>query len=901
MSLDDTVESSSALQIQIHIDVPQKRKRTKIVTIDNDDSDCAVFSSDDEYIPTPKKIKSEVNVKKKKPKPKKEPKPKVDRKKRTARRKKKTSLNSVIATENDDQKNLIDTPNKETKPKVVRKKPATSTARSIKKKSTLNSVVDIENDVQKDPIETLNTINGDEDEIPGSKQTKTDAELEKLVSQAVNKAKQFVQSWYDEEVVADSCQVQVQHAKNVISLLNQDCTIPFIVRYRRQMTGGMQAEKIRELQESYEEVKQVHKKVDMILKTIKHEKFDETIAASFLCAKSLDEVDLLYAPFKPGGKRTLAERSKQLGLEQLAMELFELKKSLNEINLQSLIKPVKGLQTEQEILSGLQHIISDKLSKDRKVLDFLTEKKRHPQIHILSAKSAIADKNDRRAFVEGKSTENFKYENYYQSNFQINTVAAHQIMALNRGEKQKVLTVKIQIPSSLKKEIISFIWTKFFSKTMDEKTYQFIKICVEDSYDRLIEPFLCRQIRSELSKNAEKESINVFGSNVRSLLLTPPVRGKTVIGIDPGFAHGCKVSCVSSKGEVLKTDVIYPHTRGKIHNSTADVGKLRAMISSIGAEIIAIGNGTACRETEVWLSNLIKSNAFHPFIVKYCIVNENGASIYSVTKEAEAELPDMDPNLRSAVSIARRLQDPLLEYVKIEPKHLGVGMYQHDVSEVQLKKTLDSIVEECVSFVGVDLNVCSEILLRKISGLTALRAKQIVEWRTKNSCFVNREQLLEVKGLGPKSYEQCAGFVKILPETCTSNVSPGTQDTRKKKTSFKINPLDRTIIHPESYAIAEKFLTELNVHPQNIGKQILVDKVNRYMKFTKVEDVASRYSVPVDVMQLIIDAFKHLQDYDIPKRELCKSFIKPSILVDNGSNLQKIDVMERKNLLPQKV
>ncbi|GBM88729.1 S1 RNA-binding domain-containing protein 1 [Araneus ventricosus] len=612
---------------------------------------------------------------------------------------------------------------------------------------------------------------------------------------------------------------------------------------------------------------QVHKKVETVLKTIKHEKFDETIAASFLCAKTMDEVELLYAPFKPGGKRTLAERSKQLGLEPLALQLLEQKTSLSQINLQSYIKPVKGLKTEEELLSGIQHIIADKISKDRRVLDFIREKKNHPHIRILGSKSPTAEKEDKKAHVEGKSTQNFKYENYYNLNILISNAAAHQIMALNRGEKQKVLTVKIQIPLALKNEVTKIIWDTFFTQRLDYRTYQFMKTCVTDSYERLIEPYLCRQIRSDLSKKAEKESINVFGSNVRSLLLTPPVRGKMVIGIDPGFSHGCKIACVSSKGEVLETGVIYPHNKGPSYKKNADIEKLQAMIFSFGAEIVAIGNGTACRETEVWLSSLIKGGVFNPHHVKYCIVNENGASIYSVTKEAEAELPGMDPNLRSAVSIARRLQDPLLEYVKIEPKHLGVGMYQHDVPESQLKKALDSIVEECVSFVGVDLNVCPEILLRKISGLSASRAKQIVEWRNKNSCFVNRQQLLEVKGLGQKSFEQCAGFVKILPETCTSaGLASTSQEVKKKKVAPScLNPLDRTIIHPESYDIAEKFLKELKVDPENIGQQILVNKVTSYMRFTRVEDIANKLSSSAEVIQLILDAFKQLQDYDIRK------------------------------------
>ncbi|GFQ71381.1 s1 RNA-binding domain-containing protein 1 [Trichonephila clavata] len=819
------------------MDLPQKRKRTTRIIIEQDEDDdesLNISDEDEEYTPASKKKKTEFL---------------------------------------DTLKNITK-PKEQSKPKTVRKKNTSNITKSRPRKKILKNANDTENNEQipfmDDEVIAIpsTSIDNGELEKPLPQHKKSDAELERIASEAIQKAKQSFVPWCEEEVVAQTCCISLEHARNIITLLKQDCTIPFIVRYRKQMTGGMQAENLREVQESYDEVKQVQKKVDTILKTIKHEKFDEAAATSFLNAKSLNDLEMLYAPFKPGSKKTLAERSKQLGLEPVALQLLDMNILLNQIDYKSLIKPQKGLLNEEEIKAGIKHIIADRISKDSNVLDFLRERKHRPQIRILSSKSPNAEKEDRKAFVEGKSTQNFKYENYYQLNVLIHNVAAHQVMALNRGEKQKVLTVKIQIPIGVKKDITKFIWNVFFNKKyVESETYNFLRSCVEDSYDRLIEPYFCRQIRTELTKNAEKESINVFGSNVRSLLLTPPVRGKTVIGIDPGFAHGCKVACVSSKGEVLATDVIYPHSKNRSKNNMSDAEKIKRMVLSYRAEIIAIGNGTACRETEVWFSDLIKFKVFQPYVVKYCIVNENGASIYSVTKEAEAEFPNMDPNLRSAVSIARRLQDPLLEYVKIEPKHLGVGMYQHDVSEAQLKKTLDGIVEECVSFVGVDLNVCPEIMLRKISGLSAARAKQIVEWRNKHSCFVNREQLLEVKGLGQKSYEQCAGFVKILPGTCNpSAFIPGGQETKKKKkASSKVNPLDRTIIHPESYEIAMKFLEELKADPKTIGQQVLVDKVESYIKFSSIESIASNFLVSKDVMQLIIDALKQLQDYDIRK------------------------------------
>ncbi|XP_042907860.1 S1 RNA-binding domain-containing protein 1 [Parasteatoda tepidariorum] len=817
------------------MELPQKRKRNAVIKIESfeDEEDAtSEDEKDDDFLPMPKKKKT-VKAVEKVPKP--------------AKIKKEKPVKIKV----------------EKPPKVKKVRAAPKGKKTVVKNESGDTL-------KTQKILIKHEIDGDLNAISNVNQepSMSNADIEKLVAKSISEAKRTYHPWGDEEVVAQTSDVPIEIARNVINLLNQECTIPFIVRYRKQLIGGLSAEKLREVQDSYEEVKHVHKKVENILKTVKHEKFDEKVATAFLSAKTLDEVELLYAPFKPGSKRTLAERSKQLGLEPLALQIIDGRMLINKIDFNSLIKPQKGLENQKDIITGIQHIIADIISKDRRVLDFIVEMSHHNQIRIISTKSASAEKADRAAFVEGKNTQNFKYENYFDQNILIRNIAAHQVMALNRGEKQKVLKIKIEIPKYLASKITDFIWKCFFDrKYWDVETNGFLKNCIDDAYERLIEPYITRQIRGELTKKAERESISVFGSNVRSLLLTPPVRGKTVIGIDPGFSHGCKIGVVSSKGEVLCTDVIYPHTKSKMTKFPDPNGeKILGLISNYRAEILAIGNGTACRETEVWLSNLIKAGFFHPFEVKYCIVNENGVSIYSVTKEAEAELPGMDPNLRSAVSIARRLQDPLLEYVKVEPKHLGVGMYQHDVAESQLKKALDSIVEECVSFVGVDLNVCPETMLRKISGLSASRAKQIVEWRTLNGCFMNRQQLLLVKGLGQKSFEQCAGFVKILPETSSCAKVAGAEKKvakTKKDVSNAPNPLDRTIIHPESYNAADKFLQDLGADPCSIGQQSLIDKVNSYMRFASIEDVATKYSVPVTVMQLIVDALKQLQDYDI--------------------------------------
>ncbi|XP_054714420.1 S1 RNA-binding domain-containing protein 1-like [Uloborus diversus] len=814
------------------ISPPRKKRKVaqKVVIIDSEDEESALSEADndDDFVPSPEKQKPKAKASC----------PRKNVKKSTASvegKKKTTAVKRKAAN-----------PDKPVKKRKVAKK------------------TEVPADV-KDKI------------VPSSSKEITQSLDETSVAEAIQKARLSAEPWKDEEVVAETAKVPLITAKNVISLLNQECTIPFIVRYRKEMTGGLLADKIRDIQEAYEEVKTVHKKVEAILKTVKNEKFFDKAAVELLSAKTLDEVELLYAPFKPGSKKSLAEKSKQLGLEGVALQLLNWPASLTSVNVASYVKPVKGLETEEKVLEGVKYIIADVISKDRRILDFVRQRIQCSSIRILSSKSSAAEKLDRQAHVEGKTTQNFKYENYFSFNMSLTNVAPHQVMALNRGEKQKVLTVKVQIPIGLKKSISEFCWNTFFhQKRLDRDTFNFLRDCFDDSYNRLIEPYMCRQIRSNLTKTAEKESIAVFGSNVKSLLLTPPVRGKTVIGIDPGFSHGCKIAAVSSKGEVLCTDVIFIHSKvkQKFKNDLLNENKLRCMIFDFKAEIIAIGNGTACRETEAWLSDLNNSNFFAPFKVKYCIINESGASIWSVTKEAEEELPNMDPNIRSAVSIARRLQDPLLEYVKVEPKHLGVGMYQHDIAENQLKSALDSVVEECVSFVGVDLNVCPEVLLRKISGLSSAKVKQIIAYRTQKGYFINRQQLLKVKGLGPKTFEQCAGFVKILPETSllTSSLPTGI----KEIALFKPNPLDQTIIHPESYSVAEKFLEELKGKPSEIGQQSLVEKVNSHLKFTCVEDLAKKYNIAVSAMQLIIDAFKQLQGYDI-RGELSQPLFMTSV------------------------
>ncbi|KAH9492897.1 S1 RNA-binding domain-containing protein 1, partial [Bulinus truncatus] len=518
------------------------------------------------------------------------------------------------------------------------------------------------------------------------------------------------------------------------------------------------------------------------------------------------------------------------------------------------------LENLDDVEKGIKHIIADIVSKNKEFMDEARNICVRCNIMLESSKSKTKSTKDKNkndvthsssSKLSAKAEEQIhKFEQFFNYKIYVKNLKPHQVLAINRGEDLKLLTVKISIPENAKEIFISFVLSKLLRNVYQQHNQNLIKQAVVDAYDRLIEPMLCRQIRVELTKDAEKASITVFVSNLKRLLLAPPVKNKTIMSLDPGFKNGCKVAVISPTGVILETAVVYLHDLRV--NKHLEWNKVVSLVHSYRVEIITIGNGCACRETEQVVSEMIKKGHFRPLSVVYCIVDECGASIYSISEQAAKEMPDLDPNLRGAVSLARRLQDPLAELVKIEPQHLGVGMYQHDVNKTKLATALKSVVEECVSFVGVDLNTCSECLLRSIAGLNATKAKKIIEWRTLNGYFKNRQQLLTIKGLGAKGFEQCAGFVRI----CQPN-SPGSkndikdeviiiEDTEPKKgrkrkaesskdaTKGKRkknnvdntwNPLDATSVHPESYELANRLASYLNVDLSNIGTSQFIRKV----------------------------------------------------------------------------
>ncbi|KFR04546.1 S1 RNA-binding domain-containing protein 1 [Opisthocomus hoazin] len=711
-----------------------------------------------------------------------------------------------------------------------------------------------------------------------------------------NKVKEeFEMNWDIVQALSEITNVEPWVCANLIRLFQEENTIPFIARYRKELINNLEADALREVQQTLEELRTVAKKTHTMIQKLKKEgKLSGCLLSALLNCRTLEELDHVSAPYKTGSKGTKAQRAKQLGLEPAALSLLQ---NSMELNLFSYVRPnTKGLSTIQEVEAGVQHILADIFAKDKDTLDFIRKLCQQRYICIQSALAKVSSKSGNEKDID-------KFQLYHEFSCSIKNIQHHQILAINRGENLKILTVKVNIPDGVKNE---FCWwcvnerwrPKQFLKP---ELMKILRNSVEDAYKRLIYPLLCREFRSKLTSDAEKESVMMFGRNLRQLLLTSPVRGRTLMGVDPGYKHGCKLAIISPTSQILHTDVVYLHSG----QGFREAEKIKRLLLHYNCSTVVIGNGTACRETEAYFADLIMKKYFAPLDVVYCIVSEAGASIYSVSPEASKEMPDLDPNLRSAVSIARRVQDPLAELVKIEPKHIGVGMYQHDVSQTLLKATLDSVVEECVSFVGVDINICSEILLRHIAGLNANRAKNIIEWREKNGPFINREQLKEVKGLGPKSFQQCAGFIRFNQEyiktfcrmTCPFWISDSNKKTElgshalltkagaqgKKKSkptpcaSRQPNPLDQTCIHPESYNIAMRFLSFIGGNTNDIGKLDMQQKVNAVIQKEGLEGTARMLNTTVHTLQLIIDGLTQPEGFDI-RTDFDKPDFKRSIV-----------------------
>lgn len=560
-----------------------------------------------------------------------------------------------------------------------------------------------------------------------------------------------------------------------VKLIDEGNTIPFIARYRKEVTGSLNDEVLRQLDERLRYLRNLEEKKEQVLATIEEQgALTEELKAQILAAATLVAVEDLYRPYRPK-RRTRATIAKERGLDPLAEILWAQETELSmEEEAASFVDPEKEVPDVQNALAGACDILAERISDSAEYRTY---------IRAVTVRSGILRSE---AKDPGTST---VYDQYYQYEEPVPKLAGHRILALNRGEKEGVLNVKIEAPAE---QILRYLEKQVITRE-NPHTSPLLKETVADSYTRLIEPAIYREIRNQMTEIAEKGAIRVFGKNLEQLLLQPPIVGHVVLGWDPAFRTGCKLAVVDATGKVLDTVVIFPTApQNKVEESKRTVKKL---IEKYGITLISVGNGTASRESEQIIVELLKE--ILPAKVSYVIVNEAGASVYSASKLATEEFPQFDVGQRSAVSIARRLQDPLAELVKIDPKSIGVGQYQHDMNQKKLGEALQGVVENCVNRVGVDLNTASASLLEYVSGITKTVAKNIVIYREENGAFTDRKQLLKVAKLGPKAYEQCAGFLRV----------------RGGK-----NPLDMTAVHPESYPAAEALLAKLGYGPDDVTK-----------------------------------------------------------------------------------
>ena len=564
-----------------------------------------------------------------------------------------------------------------------------------------------------------------------------------------------------------------------VKLIDEGNTIPFISRYRKEVTGSLNDEQLRKLYERLVYLRNLEEKKEQVISSIEEQgKMTEELKAQILAAETQVAVDDLYRPYRPK-RRTRATIAKEKGLEPLAaLILLQKTKEPLEQAAQSYISEEKGVATAEEAIAGAKDIIAEGISDNADCRSWIRK------ITMKKGKVISAAKDPDAESV---------YEMYYEFEEPAAKLAGHRILALNRGEKEKFLTVKIEAPED---EIISYLERKTI-RSDNPYTTPVLKEVAEDSYHRLIAPAIEREIRNELTEKAEAGAIEVFGKNLHQLLMQPPIAGHVVLGWDPAFRTGCKLSVVDPTGKVIGTTVIYPTAPTTPQKIKASKDLLKKIIPKYNISLISLGNGTASRESEQFIVELLKEI---PEKVQYVIVNEAGASVYSASKLASEEFPKFDVGQRSAASIARRLQDPLAELVKIDPKSIGVGQYQHDMNQKKLGESLNGVVEDCVNKVGVDLNTASAPLLSYISGISSTIAKNIVAYREENGRFADRRELLKVPKLGPKAYEQCAGFMRIQGGK---------------------NPLDGTGVHPESYEAAEKLLKKQGFTPEDVAEHRL--------------------------------------------------------------------------------
>ena len=618
-----------------------------------------------------------------------------------------------------------------------------------------------------------------------------------------------------------------EQINNTIKLIDEGNTIPFIARYRKEMTGEMSDVTLRAFYDKLIYLRNLQNRKDDVIRIIEEQgKLTSEIKVSIEKANTLQEVEDIYAPYKQK-KRTRATIAKERGLEQLALDI--LNKNISNIDEEAskYINPEKEVNSVEDAIKGANDIIAEIVSDDAKIRKYIRE--------LALREGVIVTKNSN----EEKSV----YDMYYDYSESVKTIAPHRVLAINRGEKEDFLKVKVEINNE---KVINYIINEYVNDK-NLKNKDVIVSAIEDSYKRLIFPSIEREIRNTLTENAQERAISVFGKNVKSLLLQAPVKDKVVMGFDPAFRTGCKIAVVDKNGKLLDTTTVYPtEPQNKVEESKKE---LKVLIEKYNIDIIAIGNGTASRESEKFVSDMIKEIDRE---VQYIIVSEAGASVYSASELANEEHPDINVSLRGAISIARRLQDPLAELVKIDPKSIGVGQYQHDLNQKKLEGVLDGVVEDSVNSVGVDLNTASYSLLEHIAGISKTIAKNIVAYREENGDFTSRAQIKKVKRLGPQAFTQCAGFMRI----------EGAK-----------NPLDNTGVHPESYDICKNMLDMLGYSLSDVENKNISD-IDSKVEAIGIKELSSKLQVGEVTLKDIIAEIKK------PGRDPREEGIKPILRTD---------------------
>lgn len=629
--------------------------------------------------------------------------------------------------------------------------------------------------------------------------------------------------------IATELKLSTKQIGSVIQLLEDGNTVPFIARYRKEQTGSLDEVQIQTISERYTYIQNVTNRKEEVIRLIaEQDKLTDELKQKIEQAHKLQEVEDLYRPFKQR-RKTKANVAKAKGLEPLAEYLLKLPNDEIEKKASAFINEEKEVTTAEEALEGAQHIIAEQLADDPDMRKWIRSETYQKGSLVTSGKDVENDEKN-------------VYEMYYDYQEPIKKIVPHRVLAVNRGEKEGILKAAIEPPA----ENIRFYLDKQVLKGKQTKARPYIEAAIDDAYKRLIQPSIEREIRKELTEKAEEQAIHIFAENLRKLLLQPPMKGKRVLGVDPAFRTGCKLAVVDDTGKVHHIGVIYPHP--PVQKKADAKQKVKEIIQSSNIEVIAIGNGTASRETEQFTADLIQE-LDQP--VSYLIVNEAGASVYSASALAREEFPDLQVEERSAISIARRLQDPLAELVKIDPKSVGVGQYQHDVSQKQLNSSLTFVVETVVNQVGVNVNTASQALLQYVSGLSKAVAGNIVKRREEIGRFTSRKELKDIPRLGAKTYEQCIGFLRITDG----------QD-----------PLDRTGIHPESYKETKQFLRMINMTPDDLGTEQLKEKI----AVVKLDEAAEQLDIGSITLQDIIDQLTR-PERD-PRDEVPKPLLKTDVL-----------------------